>query len=393
MSMDRGDMQPQPVSAQPERGFRWYLRLWLWILVVSSVAVTLGVTVWQMWKFAQLSASGGMMPVITYSDPYTYISNTLGDPSGEPAYGRPTGTLYLTLATPDARFPGAYAVDIATGKLMRGYRGANDDYVSQMHAFTGDKEAFLAITQEALGTAKNPENTLHLYRGVPGGAVFSSFTTASLAQDRVIDRTRGLSIAPSSDNVLFYGASPDTIGTDAFTQSGVGTPGWWTIYLLDDNSVAQPLIRGMYPHWVSDTQFVYMADAGLSVFDITDNTAHTLWETPETAVSNYMLHVSEDRQTIVWTTPAAGEVLILHIDSLDPVTVHEVRRLRGIHAFWPTLSPDGAFVALETVSWGTITTDPQSRIEFFEVGTGKRLGEAYDMSRFDQGRFFITDWR
>jgi len=66
------------------------------------------------------------------------------------------------------------------------------------------------------------------------------------------------------------------------------------------------------------------------------------------------------------------------------------------NAFWPVVSPDGNFLAVQAVNWETLSDNPQPRLEFYsllEKNNPKKLELTLDLSAFDQERMFVTDWR
>lgn len=308
---------------------------------------------------------------------------TLVDPKDA---GMGYGRIYLSLVRPNETRFYPYVLDVATREL----RKIEDvgDAIMVLHNFNGDSASFVGTTvseYEKEGGALN--RALQFYVAptteddVPTFADASQITNsdqyAKRAPDLSPDGKRLLySVLPRADSVVL----DDAEAWDVYTVSTQGgTPEFVT--------------RGVFPKWLNDDAFVVLKNDGLHMFDMRTGKDEIMWEIEgDAALSNMMLHVSENRRVIAWTAPDAGLLMVLRVHSLDPLEVSG-DEIAEIHGFWPVVSPNGDFVAIQTVDWGALETDPSPEIKIYDVDTLTLKGGIIDLSMFDQERMFMTDWR
>jgi len=181
--------------------------------------------------------------------------------------------------------------------------------------------------------------------------------------------------------------------------SNVTRADWWEIRHIAQNGDERILTHGTYPHWVNDTTFVYLRDDGMYQYDTDSNEEHVLIPLRAGVLSSSsMIDVSDDGSLIAWSIADQGKLYVFEAGNWERSEGAEVRT-RGVientYGFWPVISPNGRYIALQTVStvYEDTLTNPQPKIEFFSTHTLQPLSKQIDLDSFEQLQMFVTDWK
>jgi len=342
-----------------------------WIVGV----LVLGFIAWQIWQMSTVTApveSQGMV----YEQPGTEFR------------GLPQGRIYMTLFAKDGSDLQPYVFDVARNQFN--LASVDDLSVAFHQTFSGDHVAFVGTTREIFDNANgDADKALQIYSSAigEGSAIAQVSRSARITQEPLLGK-RALSLSDDGTKVLFVAYEGDNTKLPTTADE-------WGVYLADGSSVAQRIVNGMYPHWIDGTHFVYLKSDGVYIYNMDSEVESMVWGYATETQTNMMMHLSEDKSTLAWTLPGNGLVLILRIVSLEKPKMKQVAQI-STHAFWPVVSPNGDFVAVQTVNWEALEEDPQPQIELYsiqEIDNPQKLGATLDLGAFDQQRMFVTDWR
>jgi len=103
--------------------------------------------------------------------------------------------------------------------------------------------------------------------------------------------------------------------------------------------------------------------------------------------SNIHLDVSNDTDLVAITFPDAARLLVLKVDDWSNPSINIFER-KDIVAHWPTFSPDGNHILLQTINnQATILT-------VYEVAQSglTPIDWEFNLDLFDRDKLLITDW-
>jgi hypothetical protein len=287
-----------------------------------------------------------------------------------------SGTLLLALAERQSDRFYQYELDMATGMLERVNPAFDENIFLQNR--NGTRASFIGSSSAGSGGA----SALQVFRATVSGSGLGNIEKLSSVQQ---ERMRSPDISSRGD-VLYTALTDPTAGDSTIT-----TAEEWSVFLASGSGEPTLVTTGMYPHWVDDDLFIVLKNDGIHLMNVDGSRDEIVWELYEgVALSNMMLHLSENKQTIAWTAPDVGALLIAQVTSWDPLKVDG--ESITVHGFWPTVSPDGKYVALQTVNWDTAETDPRPRIIVYDATTLQEVGTVVDLNRFDQEYMFVSDW-
>ena len=173
----------------------------------------------------------------------------------------------------------------------------------------------------------------------------------------------------------------------------------WNIFLAREDEEAVVLTEGIYPHWITASEFVFLKNDGLYRYNIAeDNEAKILILAEGEVASNSMIDVSPSGSVIVWTVPETGSMYVLRLLEVPETGTVEIFTHgvveNSVFAFWPAISPDEAYVALQTFDpeVNAILNDPQPRIVFYDLQTLQKLSQDINLNAFEQLEMYLTDW-
>lgn len=168
----------------------------------------------------------------------------------------------------------------------------------------------------------------------------------------------------------------------------------WDIRL--NNGKADTIVAtGLYPHWISNDEFIYTSKDGehrYSVASKTDTLAFKLAREDGRSINiqaNMMSAISEDGKIFAFSNPEESGV---YIYSVDGVKVEPPHFIKGAWGFWPLISPDGKTLAIQSVNSAT-GKDKEPYIAFFDIATGAPLPEGVSLVGYNPDALFMTDWK
>ncbi len=296
------------------------------------------------------------------------------------------GRIYLSLVRPNEERFYPYVIDVANRELRKLDDGS--EAIMLFHNFSDGLVSFIGTTVSEYEKERGALNkALQFYVAPATDQDIPTLADAVRVTNSDQYAKRAPDLSPNGAQLL-YSALPreDSVILDDAEA--------WDVYIVSTQGGKPEFVtRGIFPKWLNDSQFVVLKNDGLHMFDVRSDTDEILWEVEgDIALSNMMLHVSENRRVIAWTAPDAGLLMVLRIHSLDPLEVSG-NEISEVHGFWPVVSPDGDFVAIQAVDWGALETDPSPELRIYDTATLTLKGSTVDLSMFDQQRMFVTDWR
>ena len=87
----------------------------------------------------------------------------------------------------------------------------------------------------------------------------------------------------------------------------------WDIYLLDINTnKARKLAKGIYPNWVSGSEFIYVSENGVDLFNINTNKTKNIYKFKNPGLDTYLSY-STGSNKFIWSFPFKGKVYLLSL--------------------------------------------------------------------------------
>lgn len=332
----------------------------------------------------------------------TFFGGDFSNTGSKPQVAEVTGHIVLSLLPKDegAQQPRGiargYTQDLVRGTLTRLDAGHT---FSQQHGFAPDGRAtaFVGVADGDVDASNPHAVDTTVYRG-----------TAAADGSTVED------VEPVSDYTAFAKYTPDVTesGAVVFMSLAEGNPtaadpryadltlaDEWEIHLAQPEEDAAVVARGIYPRWASDTVFVFLKNDGLYFYDTEQEESHLL--VPLAAgqgATNQMIDVSDNGDVVVWSLADAAEVHVFRVSQWGNTGRDtDMRRtgvLEGVAGFWPVISPNGNYMAIELVNAGMddIINDPQPYLAFYDLRSLRKLSREINLNSYDQMEMYITDW-
>jgi len=259
------------------------------------------------------------------------------------------------------------------------------------HSFSknGAWGAFIGVDREVLESSGNNFAVAQVYRAQMSSDrnISQSLAAATAATDVISAMKRVPSVSNAGEIVyVSRGAGIADEDLEALTDAES-----WLIYHVRRDGSEEFIDNGIFPRWVNEDEFIYLKNDGLYVYATDTKTSDKIWGSYGTVYSNMMMDVSSDGRFIAWTAPDSGRVFVLEVK--DWVTRDmELKGMVNIHGFWPTLSPDGKYLAIQRVNWEAIQTDPMPRLVFYNLESLERVPFEINLDSYWQNAMFVTDW-
>ncbi len=211
--------------------------------------------------------------------------------------------------------------------------------------------------------------------------------------------------------VAKFGSSPESKGV-TFRNPSIGSHGGvlytvppkdskdvnfdWEIHyaaLGEDIRVA----FGLQPKWVSPNQFVYVSSGAIRLHDLltgADSIVDVLAGVDGKVISikpHMTLGVSPDGKMLAFSNPDALMIFLFEKEGDRFIQKKSIKA----HGFWPTFSPRGDILAVQTVreiSTQRINSEPA--IVFYDLtkDVPEVLKTRADLSNYNNNLLFINDW-
>ncbi len=282
------------------------------------------------------------------------------------------GSVYLTLTPTDKNQMRLYTYDFVTGELkMRDpiNKFAMTSSMSPDRRWT----AFVAFAKEE-GAKNTFQLQLHLRDRT--SAEIKQVTKSSTILKRMPDWS------PDGTNIAF-------MAQDSSKKKFL-VPNDWNVYMTDLSGKEQLVTEGGYPKWSPDgKKLIFFKNDGLYLYNTASSSPTAekkLWNGK--VYLNMKLAISRDRDMLAWTHIDSNVAFVFKVD-FDNETVTGIKKI-DTRAFWSIFSPDGKYLVLQEVDWGTVLTRP--RLTAYNLA-GEEKVEILDLGQFDQKKMFLTDWR
>lgn len=170
----------------------------------------------------------------------------------------------------------------------------------------------------------------------------------------------------------------------------------WEIHYAAQNA-DMVVAYGLNPKWVSPSEFVYATKAGIRIHNLTAGTDDVVDVLiggdgkPFPVQLNMTIGVSRDGKQIAFTNPEEYTVYLFNRDGDRFV----LRKSFRAHGFWPTFSPDGKILALQTVKEiSQIKKNPDPVLNFYDIESENpsALEKNIDLGAYRNEVLFINDW-
>jgi hypothetical protein len=172
--------------------------------------------------------------------------------------------------------------------------------------------------------------------------------------------------------------------------------------VLVQNNELQKVDQGLKPKWLDNDHFVYLKNDGvyLNTVHRTDEPAIKIIniDTSELKVKeNVGINVSRDGKYLALIDIDGSSLDVYEIMNLDKVVNAEKKiTLKDVHGFWPVFSPDGDYLAFQSVDIENIDTDPKPKVVFYSLDyenkSATKLEEEIDLDNYYQDYMYIDGW-
>lgn len=238
---------------------------------------------------------------------------------------------------------------------------------------------------------KKAANFVGLYSGHYGGALTGIKPEGEKASFGNSPNSRGIVLRLPSigdHGGILYATAPK--GTKEINFS-------WEIRYNNGQGKDTQVAIGLSPRWVSPKEFVYLTEKSIRIHNLetgTDSVVDVLVgknNEPYKLTTNMTIGVSRDGKKLAINNPEEGIVYMFDKEGDSFVFKRQVFAF----GFWPTFSPDGKVLAIQSVAdVPTVGSDSQARIYFYNLEEQKprKIEKYIDLSNFQNDYLFITDW-
>ncbi|MBI4087838.1 hypothetical protein HY418_00435 [Candidatus Kaiserbacteria bacterium] len=282
-------------------------------------------------------------------------------------------------------FFGVYPYVYDTSRKVLGYVHA-DRLTGEQKAFTqqyrfstnGNWAVFIGqgVEPDATTTLRAPE----IYRADIAGAADFDMLVTKLQAGEVISSDADVKRAPAisdTGDVLYMTVSPDAPYSPL--------PEAWSIRHISSSGNSEVLVEGTYPQWVDAQRFIFLKSDGLYLYDIDDRLSSRLWGRSDLITSDSMMDLSEDKTTIVLSTPEYNTVTVLRVSDWDNPNITSDGTI-PVAGGWPVVAPDSSAFAI-------LTSDGGFHIAMYDMDSLKPISSSVNLSDADPMLTSLTDWR
>lgn len=367
---------PVPVQSQAPQSVNFTLKL---IIGLAALAVVLVIAV-------------VLVRVTKHKTSYNPVAHAKNHTAYGPA---PEGLLVLSVArktaTGEQLEPMVY--DLSTKKLsyvpvdqLAGAPAGSN--LAMQHAFSSNGNYVAFVGALNVKSADVPYIPTQIYRADLSEAKSNQDFVVKLQQAKTLTSGSGivrLSPTVSNNGDVAYFAHIDA---DQGTLTSALANNW-SIHLISAGS-DQLVTAGIYPKWVSDTQFIFIKNDGLHLYDTASKSDKKIWGSRGATDIGMSLAVSNDSQYIAWTAPEANGVYIFQAADWSSGTL-ELKGSLHLASNGVAFSPDSRTLIVQS-PLSTPSASGGIVESFFDVITFKVVATPYVIRNVDQELAFLTDW-
>lgn len=238
------------------------------------------------------------------------------------------------------------------------------------------------VEPDATTTLRAPE----IYRADVSGAADFDTLVGKLQAGEVVSGDSDVKRAPAisdTGHVLYMTVSPDAPYSPL--------PEAWSIRYAPSSGNSEALVEGAYPQWVDAQRFIFLKSDGLYLYDIDSRLSIRLWGMSDLITSDSMMDLSEDKTTIVLSTPEYDAVTVLRVSDWDNPNITSDGTI-PVAGGWPVIAPDSSAFAILT-SDATTGSGSGFRIAMYDLASLKPMSASVNLSDADPMLTSLTDWR
>lgn len=290
------------------------------------------------------------------------------------------GSIYISLSAPDEKVTDIYAFNLESNSLDEVFenKGEYARYASKVSP-AGNKIAYMAYLPLS---GEFPQ--LYIYDVDTEG--ISQLTSASSRNKRLP------SWSPNGTSIAFTAHFADLNDEERLD------PNNWGIAIARFNAKVRPVGLGTYPMWSPDgSVLLFLKKDGLYVYNIESRDISKAFTLPwgGEADTTMKLSVSSDGTRLAWSNYYQQEILLFKINSWSPFDMEHISVIETPEGapFQSVFSPDGNYLAVKKAGWDAeLETRIDPQIAVYDLETFKSI-KVFDLTEYNWGYFYLTDWR
>lgn len=305
-----------------------------------------------------------------------------------------SGTLLVSMLPNDVEggIPLAYSIDASSSSITPIYQETmkSDNLYISHASLSANKNFYITGGIPMDASPENAGNSMSLYSGNFGG-VF-----AGIKSENIVAK---FGDAADSKGLMFRGPSIGNHGGVLYAAAPKDTKEINFNWEIHYNALQQDVIvaYGLSPKWVSSNEFVYLTKKGIRMHNISsglDTVVDVLvgkYGKPFPLQTNMTLGVSDDGKQLAFTNPEGATIYLFSRDGERFV----LKKSFDAFGFWPTFSPDGQILALQTIdNIERKDINPMPSIIFFDIEQEKPqlLDKKIELGNYHNDVLFINDW-
>lgn len=313
------------------------------------------------------------------------------------------GTIYFSSSLADDTGSDLYEFDISTGELKMVFDEFTDVRYTSVFSPTQTRMAYIASPLDRNSKFYFPfSEILQVFiRNKEGNIVKITTSTTTAKQFPAW--------SPDGTLLAFMGLNPERYLAD---KNNFYVPSEWGIYVIDEKNIEKQVGVGMYPQWSpSGEKVLALVNNGLALYNIADGTGGQVWEFPASSPLHSVMKISlsNDYKRLIWTSPNAGELLMLNIVSWDPyealfekISSYDIKGGEKRILLWPIFSPDDQYIAGVEADWNYVTGSEKfispTNIRLVVYAIGDTLNdpisrrELTNLTNFNSELILLSDW-
>jgi len=165
----------------------------------------------------------------------------------------------------------------------------------------------------------------------------------------------------------------------------------WTIYSVDPSGSKTTLTTGLRPKWINNTQFAFLKNDGVYVFNVESMTEDRVWNAPDEQTIANGFDVSSGGNIFVHSDPEASLVRIAQVSNWNRGELGAIKQLL-VSTNNLAISPNNAHLAMVTHENNASLGQSTAHLRYYSLETGEFMAGSKMFNNEQFQSVYLTDW-